>query len=143
MAPAASRRSLAGGAVAALLGTAAIVGTNPPRAPIVNPDAAVIALCCEYIGLSTRHAALCAEQDSIPDHLITAEHAEWNRLDDLVVAIGVRLGELENEIAEMPAVTPVGQRAKAEALLWVIRHISDQHGGSFARSLARDLVGRA
>ena len=142
MAPVASRRSLAGGAVAALFGTAAVVGTNSPRAPIDNPDATVTALCCEYVGLSKRHAALCAEQDTMPDHLIIAEHAGWNRLDDLVVAIGVRLGELEDEIAEMPAVTPAGQRAKAEALLWVIRHISDQHGGSFARSLARDLVGR-
>lgn len=79
----------------------------------------------------------------MPDHHTIAEHADWTRLDDIVVAISARLGELEDAIAEMSAVTTAGQRAKAEALLWVIRHISDQHGGPFARSFARDLVGRA
>ena len=108
MAPAASRRSLAGGAVAALLGTSAVVGTNSPRAPIVDPDATVIALCCEYVGLSARHADLCAKQDAMPDHHTIAERAEWSRLDDIVVAISIRLGDLEDEIAEMPAVTPAG-----------------------------------
>ena len=145
MAPATSRRSLAGGAVAALLGTAAVVGTNSPRAPVVDhdADATVIALCCEYVGLSARHADLCAKQDAMPDHHTIAGHAEWSRLDDLASAISLRLGDLEDEIPELPAVTPAGQRAKAEALLWVVRHISDEHGGPFARSLARDLVGRA
>ena len=143
MPPVTSRRSFAGGAVAALLGTATVVGTNPPRAPIVDPDATVIALCCEYVGLSARHADLCAKQDAMPDHHTIVEHAEWSRLDDLASALSICLGDLEDEISELPAVTPAGQRAKAEAPLWVMRHISDQHGGPFARSLARDLVGRA
>lgn len=64
----------------------------------------------------------------MPDHHTVAEHAEWSRLDDNAVAISFCAGDLEDELSKLPAVTR--QRAKAEALLWVVRHISDQHGGS-------------
>ena len=72
----ATRRSIAGGAVAALLGTATAVCTTPPLEPIANPDAALIALCCEYVGLSARHLDLCSRQDALPRPLSPAGEAE-------------------------------------------------------------------
>ena len=143
MAQETSRRSLAGGAVAALLGTAGAIGTTPPREPIANPDGVLVALCCEYIGLSARHLDLCSKQDALPRPLSPAGEAEWSRLDDVVVDLAARLGTLEDQIPEFPATTPAGQKAKAEALLWHMRHTSVHHGGPMARSLARDLLGRA
>ena len=61
----------------------------------------------------------------------------------MVVDLAARLGALEDQISEIPASTPAGQKVKAEALLWHMRHVSVHHGGPMARSLARDLVGRA
>ena len=138
----ASRRSLAGGAVAALLGTSAVVGTNSPRAPIVDPDATVFALCCEYVGLSARHADLCAKQDAMPDNHTITEHAEWSRLDDLASAISLRLGDLEDEISDLPAVTPAGQRARPRRCFGSCA-ISRTNTAALSPALSRDLVGRA
>lgn len=70
-----TRRSLAGGALAFLGTTAAVSGA--PGSPGANPDAALIALCCEYVGLSERHTDLCAKQEALPQPHSAANHAEW------------------------------------------------------------------
>ena len=134
----ATLRSLAGGSMAALLGTAAV---STARETAAIPDAALISLCAEWVGLFARHTMLCAQQDAIPKLHTAVTHAEWNRLDDTVGDIGARMLALERQIPEVPAVTPAGQRAKAEVLLRLVRHISADHGGPTARSLARDLLG--
>lgn len=135
----ATLRSLAGGAMAALLGTAAV---SAARETDAVPDAALISLCAEWIDLFGRYTTLCAQQDAMPRPHIAVTHAEWNRMDDTLGDIGARMLALERRIPEVPAVTPAGQRAKAEVLLWLARHISADHGGPMARSLARDLLGR-
>lgn len=137
MAHSTRRRALAGSALFGLLAAAPAI---PPLG--TDPDAALIALCREYVDHSNRHQSVCAKQDAMPDHHSAAEHAEWMRLDDLAQGHGLRMLELEDEIPELPAITPAGQRAKAAALLELMRHISPKYGSTFTLSLANDLVGR-
>lgn len=104
MAPATSRRSLASGAVAALLGTAGVSAASPAPADI---DADLIKLCAEFRGLQDAFCAIYDGSAAIrdDDEAKAAARPVLARQNSLLIALG-----------DARAQSAVGIQARAETL---------------------------
>jgi hypothetical protein len=107
-APRTGRRALLGGAAGL-----AVAGSAAPVAA-AQADAELIGLCAEYVALD---AAFCRAGEDVAAEEKGAERA---RLDGLCSAMVPRLHVLEELIADLPATTLAGVRAKARAALHLI-----------------------
>jgi hypothetical protein len=165
----ASRRNLLTGASAVLLAGAAIAaahgaefqkpdplpwrnGPRPPEPPVLasDPDAELIALLATLKQQNATIAAIEEEGEHLPDGITDASRDQERRMDE---AADFREAIFAS-ISATPAGTPVGMRAKAEALCTVIPLYSYVESGEtldeiaeggdsrevMALSLARDVL---
>ena len=96
------------------------------------PDAGLIAACIK-LGLEIdAYERACAADPELKagETLLNALHAACSDQEDATV-----------EIAEMPAATDAGRKAKAGTLLRLIGRLDETPGLELARSLARDVMG--
>lgn len=104
-----SRRRLLNAAPAALVLAGAGIGTAV-AAHAAQPDAELIALCAEYI---RSNREFCAVGSHTWDMLCS--DPEWRRCNDIACDMVPGLHALEAQIADTPARTLLGVRAKAHA----------------------------
>ena len=134
-----TRRVVLAGAGAALAVPAAAA---PPEAS-GSPDAALIALCADFVARERTGNALSAQADSMP------QGPERDAVEARKDEVGADYHERLDEIVSMRAQTLAGARAKAEVVIgWCILDLDGEPAGedAVAWSLAQDvlgLVGRA
>jgi hypothetical protein len=126
----ATRRALLAGAGAA----AVLPGAVVPAEAATGPDAALVALCRDFVEIDRRWCDLTAQGDRLlegPEH-----DAVWAQARALAYNFDRR-----KTIAEMPAATLAGLRAEAEAIAqdWSDATPRDD-GAVMALSLARDVL---
>lgn len=142
-----TRRRLFGGAAAVVIGGGITAGAAASVADLVptDPDAHLIALCALYVEADVRHQELCNQQDAFVQPLTPASNAEWGRLDDLALAQGGVMLDLEPLITTISATSPAGLQAKARVVARMSRFYKDDNGAGLLRSLLSDLLpaGRA
>ncbi len=137
-----SRRHLIGGSILAALSGAAFAGAvvlpNPGEAfpAAVNSDALLLRLCAAAAEVDRQSTVLLDAVNELPfSH--PASKAAWAESHRLMETYHSALAE----VVRITAHTPEGLRAKAGFLLAHLEN--DGEESEIARSLARDLLGRA
>ncbi|MBX6745236.1 MAG: hypothetical protein IRY87_24640 [Acetobacteraceae bacterium] len=92
---------------AALAAPAAFVVATMPAVAAVSPDAELLA-ACEELQDCYRHLMALNAADDTPDEVGDAAIQRWH--------------QAQERVSDLPATTPAGVRAKAAALMAVIRH---------------------
>jgi hypothetical protein len=136
-----SRRDAAAGGIAMLVLAAAAAG----QAKAEELDGELLALCREFADVSGETNRI---SDALADMLSREREAHPLRVREL--ELSDRFCELRELIADMPARTPEGIRAKARVILaefvgedeWEKYPGQYDPSGSLALSLARDILGR-
>lgn len=104
-------------------------------------DGELIAACAEFGRLEAAHEVACRAEDRAP------EGPDKDRLLEQVEAILNRQIEIYDALCDVPARTPEGLRAKAQALSSWFQKASNgtpsRHEDQLAWSLVRDIAGRA
>ena len=123
------RRALLAGASA----VAALAATAPISAA-ATPDTALIRRCADFVARFTRQWELVELSDTLPwPASLDAERAARRLYADY--------DERLQAIADIPAVTMEGMRAKATVLMKIISVDPDNQDNLFAAALMRDLAG--
>jgi hypothetical protein len=142
--PKPSRRSQFGG-VASLVAGAAVLAAAANAAPAQDADAALVALADEIAALDRESNRLNDEEDLLPTGSVQACRARHDYHETHIRPLSHRINDLRAELAELPATTIAGFRAKAR----VIQVYSNCFSGfaytdeddALAWSLANDLLG--
>lgn len=137
-----SRRHLVGGSLLAALSGAAFAGAivlpNPGEAfPVsASPDAVLLRLCAAAAEADRKSEVLVDAVNNLP-FSAPASKAAWAEAHRLMKTYHSALAE----VVRITAHTPEGLRAKAGFLLTHLEN--DGEESEIARSLARDVLGRA
>ena len=136
-----SRRQIVGGSILAALSGAAFAGAvmlpdSDEVFPATNPDALLLRLCAAAAEADRTSEALV---DAVRDLPLSApiSKAAWAKSHRLMESYHAALATVVRTTAH----TPEGLRAKAGFLLAHLEN--DGEDSEIARSLARDLLGRA
>jgi hypothetical protein len=121
-----------------------VAEANPASRPAVawvNPDAALLAACAELVRVEAEYGRLCwAEDDCDPRH---QTHDGPGTLAAFI-KVHEREHELQEQVANTQAMTLLGMRAKAQALLAFYNGTMPEDGtrnGAVLASLLHDLAG--
>ncbi len=135
--PHAARRGLLGGFASMLL----LIPSEAGASKAAELDGELIAACAEFGRLEDAYDVTCRAEDRTPDG------PEKEALDAQLDVLGDQQLQLYAMLCGMPARTPEGLRAKAEAVLCWLQKAPDgtpcNHGDQLTWSLVRDLLGRA
>ncbi len=109
-----TRRTIARGALAALLGAKAALAFAKPIDQAA--DAELFRLCRQAFEAGRQFRQAEQRQEAVPRPMTMAGKLEWDRLDDIACEWSARVADLEDAIGELSTRTAPGLQLKQQVL---------------------------